>query len=70
MQTFLALKEAAAYDAEMRHCLENLMSAVQHTRNYEESITLHEQNHRTENPHSTVASHNLGAFSFLFRQLR
>jgi len=56
---FLALKEAAAYDAEMRHCLEKLMSAVQHTRNYEESITLHEQI-IDENPYSTVAWHNLG----------
>jgi tetratricopeptide (TPR) repeat protein len=56
---FLALKEAAAYDAEMRHCLGKLMSAVQHTRSYEESITLHEQI-IDENPYSTVAWQNLG----------
>ncbi|WP_353480663.1 tetratricopeptide repeat protein [Haliscomenobacter sp.] len=56
---FLALKEAAAYDSEMRHCLGKLMSAVQHTRSYEESITLHEQI-IDENPYSTVAWQNLG----------
>jgi len=56
---FLALKESVAYDAEMRHCMEKLMTAVQHIRNYEESVSLHEQI-IDENPYSTTAWYNLG----------
>ena len=56
---FLALKAAVSYDSEMRHCLEKLMCAVQHIRNYEESVTLHEQI-IDENPYCSVAWYNLG----------
>lgn len=56
---YLALKSAVGYDSEMRHGLEKIMNAVQHLRNYEESVRLHEQI-IDENPYSCVAWYNLG----------
>lgn len=56
---YLALKAAVIHDSEMRHGLEKIMTAVQHIRNYEECVTLHEQI-IDENPYSSVAWYNLG----------
>jgi tetratricopeptide (TPR) repeat protein len=56
---YLELKAAVLHDSEMRHGLEKLLAAVQHTRNYEECIQLHEQI-IDENPYSSVAWYNLG----------
>lgn len=56
---YLALKSAVTHDADMRHGLEKIMTAVQHIRNYEECVRLHEQI-IDENPYSAIAWYNLG----------
>lgn len=62
---YLALKAAVTQDVEMPHGLEKLMNAVQHIRNYEECVNLHEQI-INEHPYSHVAWYNLGlCHSFL-----